>query len=325
MFGFAKLVAIFVIGLAASYPSNAQRDSHRPRIAFLGPAGTSTSQLVVLRKALADLGLVEGRDIVIDSRWPEADRLDRLPESAAGLIALKPTVLVAIGATAARAAATATTDVPILFEVIVDPLDYGLTNSLERPGGNVTGFTTFDPAHARRQLELVKEVVPGVARVALLGDAGATSGSYRTLEDAARELGLVAKSFKVARGLDPDFDGALEGAKKDGFNAVVVLSTPVTTAHRAQIAAAAAKRGLPTLSPRDHEDAGGLMCYGTSFAEATRSAAGYVDKILKGAKAGDLPVKTVKHPELIVNLRAARALGLTLSPSVLGKATRVME
>jgi putative tryptophan/tyrosine transport system substrate-binding protein len=208
---------------------------------------------------------------------------------------------------------------------LFDPLANGLTSSLERPGGNVTGFTTFDPLHARRQLELLKEVIPGLTRVALLGDAGAVPGVYQTLEDAARDHGLVARSFKVPRGLHPDFDEALEAANKDSVDAVVVLSTPVTTPHRRQIAEAAAKHSLPTLSPRDHDDAGSLMCYGTSFAEATRRAAGYVDRILKGAKPGDLPVETVRQAELIINLRAARALGLTLPASVLSKATRVVE
>jgi putative ABC transport system substrate-binding protein len=302
-----------------------QQDAHSPRIAFLGPTSTPTTQLDVLRTALAELGLVEGRNLVIDSRWPEVDRLDRLPESAAALMALKPAVIIAIGGTAARAAIAATTEVPIVFEVVFDPLANGLTSSLERPGGNVTGFTTFDPLHARRQLELLQEVRPGLTRVGLLGDAGAVPGVYQTLEDAAQDLGLVARSFKVARGLHPDFDGALEAAKKDSVDAVVVLSTPVTSPHRRQIAEAAAKHSLPTLSPRDHDDAGSLMCYGTSFAEATRRAAGYVDRILKGAKPGDLPVETVGQAELIINLRAARALGLTLPASVLSKATRVVE
>ena len=135
----------------------------------------------------------------------------------------------------------------------------------------------------------------------------------------------MARTFKVARGLHPDFDGAFDAAKKDSVDAVVVLSTPVTTPHRTQIAVAAAKHRLPTLSPRDHDDAGSLMCYGTSFAALTRRAAGYVDSILKGAQPGDLPVETVRQPELILNRRAARALGLTLPASVLSQVTRVVE
>jgi putative ABC transport system substrate-binding protein len=299
-------------------------------IAFLGPTAsaptaTSTTQLDVLRTALAEFGLVEGRNIVIESQWPDVDRLDRLPESVAALLARKPAVIIAIGATAARAAIAATTEVPIVFEVVVDPLATGLTLSLERPGRNVTGFTTFDPLHASRQLALLQEVIPGLTRVALLGDAGAAPGLSQTLEDAARDLGLVARTFTVARGLHPDFDGALAAAKQDSVDAVVVLSTPVTTPHRTQIAAAAATHRLPTLSPRDHDDAGSLLCYGTSFAALTRRAAGYVDRILTGAQPGDLPVETVRQPELIINRRAARALGLSLPASVLSKATRVVE
>jgi len=323
MLRFATFAAVIAIGLATSQSSHAQQDSRSPRIALLGP--TASAQLDVLRKALGERGLVEGRNIVIDSRWPDGDRLDQVPESAAALVALKPAVIIAIGATAARAAIAATIDIPIVFEVVVDPLTNRLASSLEQPGGNATGFTTFDPLHARRQLELLKEVMPGLTRVGLLGDAGAAPGLYQTLEDAARDLGLVAKSFKVPRGPNPDFDGALEAAKKDNVDAVVVLSTPVTTPHRRQIAAAAAKHRVPTLSPRDHEDAGSLMCYGTSFAESTRRAAGYVERILKGVKPGDLPVETVRQPELIINLRVAGALGLTLPASVRSKATRVIE
>jgi ABC-type uncharacterized transport system substrate-binding protein len=152
-------------------------------IAFLGPTAsaptsTSTTQLDVLRTALAEFAWVEGRNVVIDSQWPEVDRLDRLPESAAALLVLKPAVIIAIGGTAARAAIAATTAVPIVFEVVVDPLATGLTSSLERPSRNVTGFTTFDPLHARRQLALLQEVIPGLTRVALLGDAGAAPGLY---------------------------------------------------------------------------------------------------------------------------------------------------
>jgi putative ABC transport system substrate-binding protein len=134
--------------------------SHSPRIAFLGLTSTPTTQLDVLRTALVELRLEEGRNIVIDSRWPDGDSLDQLPESAAALVALTPAVIVTIGAIAARAAIAATTEVPIVFEVVVDPLANRLTSSLEQPGGNVTGFTTFDPLHARRQLELLQEVIP---------------------------------------------------------------------------------------------------------------------------------------------------------------------
>ena len=199
------------------------RFANSPRIAFLGPTAsaptsTATTQLDVLRKALAEFGLVEGRNIVIDSQWPDVDRLDRLPESAAALIALKPAVIIAIGATAARAAIAATTEVPIVFEVVVDPLANGLTSSLERPGGNVTGFTTFDPLHASRQLALLQEVIPGLTRVALLGDAGAAPGLYQTLEDAARDLGLVARILhsgaRAASGLRRSPRSGQEGQRR---------------------------------------------------------------------------------------------------------------
>lgn len=322
----ATLIVVIALGAVLSYPAYSQQAAQIQRIGFLGPTPPAPPTLLdVLRRALADLGLVEGRHITIENRWPDGDRLDLLPEAAAALVILKPEVIVAIGATAARAAMAATTDIPIIFAVVVDPVATGLTTNLEQPGGSVTGLTTFDPQQARRQLEILKEAIPGLARVALLGDAGAAPALFQVNEDAARALGLQPLSFKVARAPHPDFAGALEAARSAGAGAIVVLSTPVTTPHRKLIAELAAKHRLPTLSPRDHEDAGGLISYGVSFSELTRRAADYVEKILKGAKAGSLSVETVRQPELIINLKTAREIGVTFSPAMLTKATRIIE
>jgi putative ABC transport system substrate-binding protein len=323
-------LAAFVVVAVLCHAAFAQQTTHVQRIGLLGPTSSAPPPAPpplsqVLRGALAELGLVEGRDIVIDSRWPDADRLDRLPEAAAELVGLKAQVIVAIGATAARAAMAATADIPIVFAVVVDPISTGLTANLERPGGNVTGLTTFDAQHATKQMEILRDAIPGLARVAVLGDAAAAPGLFQAVEDAARTLGLETQTLKVARGPKPDFDGVLAAAKQDGAAAVVVLSTPVTTPHRTQIAESAAKYRLPILSPRDHADAGGLISYGTAFSESTRRAAAYVEKILKGAQAGNLAVETVRRPELIINLKTARQIGITFSPAMLGKATRVIE
>lgn len=300
------------------------------RVAYLGPgsqpgAGAAPPLLDVLRQELAVRGLVEGRDIVIDSRWPDGGRLDGLPDAAAELVGRKPNVIVAVGATAARAAADATTTIPIVYEVVVDPVAAGLARDRARPGGNATGFTSFDPQQSERQLRLLMEVLPGLTRIALLGDAGAAPSLFKVNEDAARSVGLEARVYKVERNASPDFSGALEAAKQDGAQALVVISTPVTTPHRKAIIEWASRQQLPSLSPRDHEDAAPLLSYGTTFLESTRRAAGYVERILKGAQPGELPVETVSSPELIINMKTARAIGVAVPQAVLQKATRVVD
>lgn len=331
MLRLATLVVLIALAAGFSHAAYSQQSAGVQRIGFLGPLRPASPPpappppLEVFRAALAELGLFEGRNIIIETRWPDGNQLERLPESAAALVSLKPEVIVAVGATAARAAIAATTDIPIVFVGVVDPVATRLTTNLERPGGNVTGFTSFDPQQARRQLEILKAAIPGLTRIALLSDAGAASDLGETNEDAARTLGLQVQVIKVARTANPDFAGALKAAKSAGAGAVVVLSTPVTTPHRKLIVDLAATLQLPTLSPRDHEDASPVICYGTSFSELTKRAAAYVEKILKGAKPGDLAVETVRQPELIINLRTARAIGFALPPVILGKATRIIE
>jgi putative ABC transport system substrate-binding protein len=230
--GLAFIVAtVAVVGLAS-----AQQPTKIPRIVFLGPMSApppATSQLDVFRKALAGLGYVEGRDVTVEGRWPEGDRLDQLAEIAAALVGAKPDVIVAAGATAAGATKRATTNIPIVFAGVVDPVATGLVADWARPGGNLTGATTFDPQQARQQLEFLREIVPDLAHVALLGDTGAAAASFQVNEEAARSLGLEVQILKVERGVaSPDFESAFAAAKKAGVSAVVVLSTPVTTPNR---------------------------------------------------------------------------------------------
>jgi len=293
-----------------------------PRVAFLGPPALL---LDVFRTALAGVGYQDGRDVTIEVAWPAGDRLDLMAEAASRLLAQKPTVLVVVGATAARAAAGVTRDVPIVFEVVVDPVATGVVASLEAPGANVTGCTTFDPMFATKQLQLLKSALPNLARVALLGDAGAAPSLFHAVEQAAKSLDLRTTSLKVERSPNPDFDAAFESAVKQSADAVLVLSTPVTTPHRKRIAELAIKHRLPILSPRDHADAEGLMSFGTSFVEATKHSAVYVGKILKGAKPSDLPVERVSRHELVINLKAARELGITMPASILSSANQVLE
>jgi putative ABC transport system substrate-binding protein len=327
-----KLIGLTLVVAAAAFVSPtgfAQQSTKVARIGFLGPTSApppAPSQLDVLRKALADAGYVDGRNITIEARWPEGERLDQLPATAAALVGLKPDVIVAAGATAVRAAQAATAEIPIVFALVVDPVATGLAANLAKPGGNLTGATIFDPGQARQQLEFLKDTIPDLARVALLGDTGAAPALFQTNEEAAQSLGIQTQILKLERGAtNPDVDGAFDAAKKAGIGAVVVLSTPVTTPHRRRIAEAAIKYRIPTLSPRGHADAEGLISFGTEFSEATRRAATFVDKILKGAKPSDLPIDTVKDPEIIVNLNTAREIGLSFPPAVVSRATRVIQ
>lgn len=322
---YRRIALILFTALAASLCQAvfAQQPPGIPRVGFLGP--TATPLLDVFRKALASLGYVEGRTVMIDARWPEGGRLDQMAESATELLRLKADVLVVVGATAASAAKSVTSDVPIVFEVVVDPVATGLVVALERPDANATGSTTFDPRLATKQLELLKSVIPSLTRVAILGDAGAAPTLFQAVEKAAQSVGIETVALKVERVPNPDFDTAFQSAKKDGVGAVVVLSTPVTTPNRKRIAELAVKYVLPTLSPRDHADAGGLLSYGTSFVEATKHSAAIVDKILRGAKPADLPVERVSQHELIVNLGAARNLGFTIPASILASANQVVQ
>ncbi|CAN7781192.1 ABC transporter substrate-binding protein [Variovorax sp. LjRoot175] len=320
-----RLALVHVAALMGSLFStaSAQQPAGIPRVGFLGP--TNTPLLEVLRKTLASLGYVEGRTVMIDARWPEGDRLDQMAASATELLKLKADVLVVVGATAARAAKSVTSDVPIVFEVVVDPVATDLVATLERPGANVTGSTTFDPQFAAKQFELLKSAIPTVKRVGILGDSGAAPTLFQAVEKAAQSAGIETFTLKVERVPNPDFDGAFQAAKKDGANAVVVLSTPVTTPNRKRIAELAVKHTLPTLSPRDHADAGGLLSYGTSFVEATKHSAAVVDKILRGAKPADIPVERVSRHELIVNLAAARNLGVAIPAATLASASQVVQ
>lgn len=322
---------IALVGGAAAWPfvARAQQAAKVQRVGFLSGGAAPTpatpnGALEALRKALTELGHVEGQNITIEGRWSEGGRPDRLPEAAAALVGLKVDVITVVGALAARAVKRTTSDIPIVFGVVADPIAVQLVANLERPDENVTGFTTFDPLQAKKQLEILKEAIPGLARVALLGDAAVLPALFQANEDAARAQGLQTQALKV-RAPDPDLEGALVAAKNEGAGAVVILEHPVTGTHRRRIAELAVKHRLPTLVPRDFADAGGMISCGTAVSEASRRAATYVDKILKGARPGDLPVIHVSKFELVINLKTAKALGLTVPPALLARADEVIK
>jgi putative ABC transport system substrate-binding protein len=268
-----------VLGVALS---GAQQTGKMTRVGFLGtgPAptpATSYAPLQAFRRGLDELGYVEGRDVVIETRWAEG-RLDQLPALAAELVGLRVDILVGVGAVVARAAESATTTIPIVMAVVIDPVNL----VAERPGGNLTGLTTFDPQEARKKLALLQEVVPGLARVALLGDQALRDTMGHT--EQARALGLQPQSLTIA-GASPDLEAVFQAIRREHADALLVLELPATVMHRKRIAELAAQQRLPTLFAAGSPDRGVLLGYGTRVTEAARRLAAYVDRDCKGGAA----------------------------------------
>lgn len=321
---FRRVITVVALVMGAVLaPCQTQQPAKVPRVGFLAPQGRSLPLLDAFRQGLADLGYVEGRNVVIEPRFAEG-QYERFPELIGELVGLKVDVLAVTGAVTARAAKKAATDIPIVFTIVVDPVADNVVPSLERPGGNITGVTSFDPQQGTKQLQLLKEVIPGLKRVAILGDQGVSEALMKSGEEQARALGLEPQRLRVA-GPNPDLDSAFAAFKQGHADALLVLEEPVLGVHAKEIADLAAKDRLPTLFPPSRVAAGGLISYGTSQTEAIHRMAAYVDKILKGAKPGDLPVETVNRYELIVNQKTAQAIGVTIPPEVLKRADRVMQ
>jgi putative ABC transport system substrate-binding protein len=320
-------LALGAVLFALSVPTEAQQPAKIVRIGFLGAASQSATaaRIEVFRNRLRELGYVEGKNIVIESRWAEG-KIERLPELAAELVRLKVDIIVTSSAAPTRAAKEATTTISIVMANDNDPVGSGHVASLARPGGNVTGLATFAPELSGKQLELLKEIIPKLSRVAVLGNS-ANSGNAQLL----KEVEIAAKAFKVQLQyldvLDPkDIEPAFRAASKERAGAVLLLASPVLFAQRTQIAELAIKNRLPAMYPQsDYMEAGGLMYYGANTADLYRSAATYVDKILKGRTPADLPVEQPMKFEFIINLKAAKAIGLTIPPNVLVRADKVIR
>jgi putative tryptophan/tyrosine transport system substrate-binding protein len=320
----ARTLALVALTSVFAVPrSQAQPAATIPRVGFLAPQGRSLPLFDAFRNGLADLGYVEDRNILIEARFAEG-HYERFPDLLAELVRLKVCVLVVTGAVTARAAKKAITDLPIVFSVVVDPVADGVVPSLDQPGGNLTGVTCFDPDQARKQIELLREVVPGIGRVAILGDQGVSDALMKAGEEQARAQGVQPQRLRVA-GPEPDLEGAFAAMKLHHADALLVLEEPVLGVHAKTIAELAARDRLPTLVAPSRAEAGGLLAFGTSQVEAIRRMAVFVDKILKGARPSALPVETVKRYELVVNLKTAGAIGVTIPPDVLKRADRVIR
>ncbi len=319
-----RVLAVALSVAVAPLAVDAQQGQKIPRIGFLSPGNATSSPTDAFRQGLRELGYADGQNLVVEYRWADGDTA-RLPALAAELVRLRVDVLVAANNPAVLAARQATSTIPIVFAASSDPVGAGLVASLAHPGGNVTGLSLVTPELSGKRLQLLRETLPRLSRVALLWDAGHVGMADRVKETeaAARQLGVTLRVewVKDLAGLDLAFT-ALTQARPDAFLTTV---EPFTGDHRQRIVTFAAQQRLPAMyEERDFVDAGGLMAYGPSVAANYRRAATYVDKILKGTKPADLPIEQPTRFELVINLRTAKALGLKIPESILVRADEVI-
>jgi putative tryptophan/tyrosine transport system substrate-binding protein len=292
---------------------------------FSAGAAAGTPALPALLEGLKRRGWVEGKNIDIKYRYAD-NRVDRLGELAAELVRLNVDVIVAVGTLAPLAAKHATATIPIVMTSAGDPLGSGLVSNLARPDGNVTGLSLMSPDLSAKRLELLKEIIPDIARLAVIWNADNPYPAlvYRQTESAARQLKIEVQSLAVRTA--EDVTRALAAAVQEKANALISVEDPLTQTYRRQIADFATRNRLPSMSGlRDYADAGGLLSYGPDLADLYRRAADYVDKILKGAKPSELPVEQPTKFELVVNLKTAKTLSLAIAPDMLAIADAVIE
>ena len=307
---------------------SAQQPTKIPRLGYLTGSSLSSQSvnITAFQQRLRELGYIEGKNILVEYRSQEG-RNDRGPELVAELIRLKVDVLVLVPSPSIRAAKKATKTIPVVMVTTADPVASGLIDSLARPGGNITGVTRITRDLNGKRLELLKDVVPTTPRVGMLFQADSTSGDihFKEYETAARALKIELQSLGV-RGQSPDFEAAFQAATKGRVNALVTISNSLTDFNRKKIVALAVKHRLPSMFEGSQSvETGGLMSYSADDAESFRRAAVYVDKILKGAKPQDLPVEQPKRFELVINLKTAKQIGLTIPPNVLARADRAIR
>jgi putative ABC transport system substrate-binding protein len=314
-----------LIGSAAMWPFAARAQQKMPIVAILGSASAATmgSWVAAFGQRLRELGWIEGRTVAIELRWAEG-RGERIAEIAAEFVRLKVDVIVTSG-TSVPAVKQATSVIPIVFAIAGDPVGAGLVASLARPGGNVTGLSQLAADLGGKRLEILREIVPGLKRFAILGNAEnqATVPEINQVREAARTLGLESELLDVRR--SEEIAPAIE-ALKGRVGALYVQSDPLMNTNRVRISTLALGAGLPTASGiRDYVEAGFLMSYGPNFPDLFRGAAGLVDKVLRGAKPADLPVEQPTKFDLVLNLTTAKVLGLKIPESFLFRADEVIE
>jgi putative ABC transport system substrate-binding protein len=309
--------------MVAPFATFAQLSASMPRIGFLGSesASNQAKRLEALQAGLRELGYVEGHNLIIEVRWADG-KYDRLPALAADLVNLKVSAIVASGAKATVAAKGATATIPIVTET-GDAVALGVVTNVARPGGNVTGWTWFSPEVTAKRLELLKEALPSITRVAFLVNQADPPSALHAMETTARELKLALQQF-VVRGPE-DFDGTFAAMVARRIDAVVVQGDTMFAVNAKAVADAALKYHLPSAGIVEFAKAGGMIGNGPDLLEGHRRAATYVDKILKGAKPGDLPIEQATRFQLLINLKTAKALGITVPQSLLLRADEVTQ
>jgi putative ABC transport system substrate-binding protein len=337
------MTKIFVLALSAMLfavyvSAEAQQPKKIPRIGYVSGSGDANNPgpfVEAFRQGLRDLGYVEGKNILVEFRFAEG-QLERLPSLVAELVQLKVDVVVAAPLSAIRAAKQATKTIPIVMVTTQDPVATGLVDSLARPGGNVTGLTRLTRELRGKRLELLKEVAPRISRVGVLVEKGMIAEAerigaqartlvFKDYETAASALKIQLQSLEV-RGPNPDFEGTFQGAAKARVSALITVNTSLLNRYPKRIADLAIKNRLPSMyEGSDFVEAGGLMSYASNDTENYKRAATYVDKILKGSKPADLPVEQPTKFELVINLKTAKQIGLTIPQSVLYRADKVIR
>ena len=328
-----KVIVVLLVGLALAsvHPTVAQQPAGKvPRIGFLNTGSASDPRnalsLDAFRQGLRALGWIHGKNINFEYRYAEG-KSERLTEFAEELVRLKVDILFATDSSAAQVAKKATTTIPIIIRTGGDPVGSGLVASLARPDGNVTGLTTDSPRLVGKRLGLLKEAVPKVSRIAFLMPVG--SGTIRAMFDdaqsTAKALGVKFQAIEV-KAPNPDFEGAFRFMVKERIGGLVTEGPPLISANRTRILQLAIQHRIPAIhSEQEWANAGGLMSYGANFVEPYGRAAVYVDKILKGAKPGELPVEQPKKFEFIINLKAAKQIGVTIPQTLLYRADKVIK
>jgi putative tryptophan/tyrosine transport system substrate-binding protein len=333
MFGIRRREFITLVGGATvAWPMAAraqQAERVRRVMVWIGGSSNDTSSQqrdVTFRDTMRGLGWINGRNIKIEVRFPTTNTVEENRAAAAEFVALNPDAIVTTGAPILGALHRVTKTVPIVFTLVTDPVTDGFVASLARPGGNITGFTIFEHSFAGKWLEMLKEVVPGITRVAVMqnSDHPAWNAYLRAIGTVASGMGVDVTAAPVNS--PTEIQATIEAFARVPNGGLVLLPSPVVTTHREAIASAALRHGLPSIYlSRMYAVSGGLMSYGIDVSEPYRQAAAYVDRILKGAKPGELPVQAASKFEMVINLKTAKALGITVPPTMLGRADEVIE
>jgi len=316
-----RLLAIII--LTAASHVGAQQSKQTPRIAFLGVGSYDSAVVDQFRQGLREFGYTEGKNIAIEYRWADG-AYDRLPHFAADLVRSKFEIIISHSDAATKAAKQATTTIPIVFVGVGDPVVTGLVASLARPGGNVTGISNLSPELSGKRLELLREIFPKIARVAVIWNPSNPGNSFVFKETQAASQALALEIQPLAVQSPKDLQGALESASKGGTQALVIFPDPTINSHSKQISDYAAKHRLPTVSQRSTAtEEGCLISYGP--VDQYRRVAYYVDKILKGTKPTDIPVEQATKFVFAINLKTAKQIGVTIPPNVLARADKVIR